>query len=194
MLEYALTFFNAYPVLFYILLVVAVILEGPITILAISLLADRLGLQYIDILFFAFLWDFWGDSLHFFVGRNFRNFVQNRKNIGRLKYLYRKMDSYNFFEKLLVIKYTPPITSIGLLYFWSSKISTYDFITRDALVCFISSIIISGLGYYFGGLFHGTKHEVLYLFWTVAIIMFCLFFWTKYIATFVTKRAEKKYN
>gem|GEM_PF-1185246 len=42
MIDYALNFYNNFTFIFYILLLVALVLEGPITILTLSLFASRL--------------------------------------------------------------------------------------------------------------------------------------------------------
>ncbi len=194
MFEYALTFFETYPFISYSLLTIAVILEWPIVILTISFISDKLGFSYFHILLFAFIWDFWGDMLYFLIGRKFRKFVLSRKKIWKIKYIYRKMENYSLFDKLIIIKYTPPITILWLLYLWLSQISIKEFVSKNSILCLMSSLIMSILWYSFWKFFISQKENLEYISLGIWISIIMIYFIIKYIRKSIRKYIKKKHK
>jgi membrane protein DedA with SNARE-associated domain len=133
MIDFALNFYNNYIIIFYILLVVAVILEWPITILILSLLSPKFWLSFLFVFFFSFLWEFFWDLLHYFIWRFFKKNIFKDKNYKLLENIEKKIEKRSLLDKLIVIKYTPPITSIWLIYMWFQKINLKKF-TKDIVL------------------------------------------------------------
>lgn len=149
MLEYAMSFYENYTIIFYSLAVVAVILEWPITVLAIStFLAPKYGISFIWIFILAFIWDFVWDLMHFYIwkfGKGIHKKLEENKKFWKV---IKKIDSYSYFDKLVVIKYTPPITSAWLIYIWASKTKVLEFIQKDWFLCILSATIVSVIWYF----------------------------------------------
>ncbi len=150
MLDFALQFYSQYQFVFFFLLIIVVILEGPITVLALSVIAPSLGLGFIAVFLFSFLWDFLWDVLHFYFWRFFRGFQSKEKNNTRILRLNSYVDKHSLIDTLILIKYTPPLTSIGLLYLWSYLKKSSRFLILDAWLVTMSSLIITSLWMYFG--------------------------------------------
>jgi len=55
MFEFALSFYNNHLLLFYLFLIIVAILEGPITILALSLVAINFEISFFEVLIFSFI-------------------------------------------------------------------------------------------------------------------------------------------
>lgn len=142
MLDYALNFYNSYTIIFYILLIIAVILEWPITILILCLLAPKFWFSFIFILIFAFLWEFLWDLMHYFIWRFFKKNIFKDKNFVFFEKIEKKLEKHSLFDKLVVIKYTPPITSIWLIYMWFQKIDIKKFIKNIFIFSVLNSILI----------------------------------------------------
>ena len=79
MFDFAISFYENYIYFFYALAVVAVILEWPITVLAISsFIAPKYWLSFWLIFALAFIWDFVWDLLHFYMWKFWKNIHKNR--------------------------------------------------------------------------------------------------------------------
>lgn len=183
MLDYAINFYNNYALIFYVILVIAVIFEWPIVILALSLLSLKLWIGFFTILVFAFIWDFFWDLLHYTIGRFFRNKVM-KKDFSLIKKIEERLKWHSLIDKLIVIKYTPPLTSLWLLYLWYTKIDFKTFVKNDVILCFFSSIFITGIWYNFWYLFkdqNDFKYLIVLLF--ISFIIFYIVFrtFTKYL-------------
>lgn len=153
MLEFALWFYQNYFFIFYLLLAIAVLLEWPIVIFTLTMLATKLGISLSMIFFLSIFGDFGGDLLHFLIGKYGRKLIKNKKkriSSGKIRKVKAKVDDYPLLEKLIIIKYTPPITSIGLLYLWSTKLSFKKFCITTLPLCLISSSLVFGVGLFFG--------------------------------------------
>lgn len=182
--------------LFYAVLIVILILEWPITILSISILAPKLWFWFPTIFILSFLWDLLWDLLFFIIWRfiwvNFFTKNESKKSkFDYIKKLEKQLKKHNFLDLLIVIKYTPPITSLGLIYLWFRNYSFKKFIWYSAsLICF-SSLIITSVWYFFWD-----KLKDSWNFWeliTYFLIAFMIFyfiikFWTKAIINYIFKK------
>jgi len=183
MLDYAIHFYNSYTILFYIFLVIAVILEWPITILALSLLSWKLWIGFFTILIFAFIWDFVWDLLHYIVWRFFKNKIL-KKDFSLVQKVENKLKWHSLIDKLIVIKYTPPITSLWLLYLWYAKTNFKQFIKAGVIISIISSIFITSIWYNFWYLFkdeNDFRYLIILLFLSFVVFYFLLRVITKYL-------------
>ena len=157
-----------YQFIFYILLVVAVVIEWPITIIALSLLAPNLWIGFIFVYIFSFLGDFIWEVAHFYFWRIFQGFKKSKDNDAKIQKLNNFIDSHQLIDTLVLIKYTPPLTSIGLLYLGSYLKKPYNFLVLDALLVATSSLIITTIWMYFWSTVHQYQHPV----YIVAILLF----------------------
>ena len=187
-INYAITFYENYKIIFYLIIFIAVILEWPITVLSLAIFAPKLGIWFPTIFLFAFLWDFLWDSLHFFVWRFVKWIVLKNKNFSKAENLFKKIENYSFFDKLIVIKYTPPITSIWLLYMWFTKIWVKEFLLKNWVLCLSSAIILSSLWIFIGEKFADNKNILIYLFIAIWAILITVYFLSKLIIKIVNKK------
>lgn len=187
-INYAITFYENYKIIFYLIIFIAVILEWPITVLSLAIFAPKLGIWFPTIFLFAFLWDFLWDSLHFFVWRFVKWIVLKNKNFSKAENLFKKIENYSFFDKLIVIKYTPPITSIWLLYMWFTKIWVKEFLLKNWVLCLSSAIILSSLWIFIGEKFADNKNILIYLFMAIWAILITVYFLSKLIIKIVNKK------
>lgn len=186
--NYAITFYENYKIIFYLIIFIAVILEWPITVLSLAIFAPKLGIWFPTIFLFAFLWDFLWDSLHFFVWRFVKWIVSKNKNFSKAEKLFKKIENYSFFDKLIVIKYTPPITSIWLLYMWFTKIWVKEFLLKNWVLCLTSAIILSSLWIFIGEKFADNENILIYLFMAIWAILITVYFLSKLIIKIVNKK------
>lgn len=189
MLEYITQFYSNYTLVFYILLVFVVIIEWPISVLWLSLIAPVLNISFFTILIFSFIWDFFWDLLHYATWRFFKTKLFQNKNYGFLEKVNSKLEKHSILNKLIVIKYTPPITSIWLLYLGFIKFDFTKFIKNDAVLCFISSIIISSIGYNFWYLFAWNQNNFEYMIIILFVSLIIIFFILKKIAYFIISKS-----
>lgn len=163
MLEYILNFYNNHIVLFYILLTFVVIIEWPITIIWLSLLSSFFNITYTTLFIYSFIGDFSWDVLHYLVWRFFRKKFYNKSKFDKLDYINEKLVNHSLIDKLIVVKFTPPITSIGLMYMWFQKINFKKFIVNDFFIVIITALIISSIWYNFWHIFIWNKNDFIYL-------------------------------
>jgi len=193
MFEYALQFYNNYMILFYLFLILAAIFEWPVTILAFSLFAVKLNVGFFEVLIFTFIGEFFGDILHYMVWRYFRIGNFRNKKLSILKKIKNKLDWYSLLSLLVVIKYTPPITSIGLLYLWRQKTNFFKFIKNISIFAIFNWLIITTIGYNFGYLFKD-KWDFMYLIIALFLSFILFYFIVKVIIKNVVKKIYKKNN
>ncbi len=173
MIDYIIHFYLNYKIIFYLLLIIWVIIEGPIIILSLCLLAPKFGFGFFEILFFAFLWDFIWDLFHFLFARFFRNKFKN-KDFWIIKNLEKKLRKHSLLDKLIIIKYTPPITSLWLLYLWFSNTSFKKYLKNSIYLSVFTSLFITFIWYNFGYLF--SKQDNFYYFIILLFLSFVLFY------------------
>lgn len=191
MFEYAISFYNEYIFLFYFLVTIAVILEWPIVILTLTLLSPKLGISFPILLFFALIWDFWWDILHFFVWKFFKKYFLEKQKFKKLEDLNKKINSFPLLDRLIIIKYTPPITSIWLIYLWVSGTKIWDFVKRDFPLCLFSSLLVLFIWYNFWEYFKNSNN-LTYFFLAVWFAIFVVIFSSKIIWNFIIKKIYNK--
>lgn len=171
MLDFALHFANNHLILFYSLVLIALLLEGPIVIFTLTTLAWLLHLPLWIIFVFAVFGDAGGDILHFLAGKYAKNLISKIPVLSKIQIknqtflaFYQKIHNYPLLEKLIIIKYTPPVTSAGLLYLWASGISFYQFLKSTLPLCLISSTIVFSIWVFFSSRTQLSNHIGLVLF------------------------------
>lgn len=192
MFDYALSFYDNHLLLFYLFLIIAVILEGPITILAFSLIAVKFKISFFEVLIFSFIWEFFWDLLHYTIWRFFIWNIFKYKNFSILKKIQKKLKNNSLFEQLLVIKYTPIITNIWLLYLWYKKTNLIVFIKTVSIFAIINGIIITSIWFNFWYLFKDTSdfsYFIVLLFLAFLLFYFLIKIISKYvIKNFINKK------
>lgn len=194
MLEFAISFYENYTIFFYILAIIAVILEWPLTVLAISsFLAPKYGISFFWIFLLAFIWDFFWDLLHFYIWRFWKNIhskIEKNKNFWKI---IQKIDNYSITDKIILIKYTPPITSIWLIYLWATKMKLKNFLKIDILFCLISSFVVSIIWYFLWKWLQNETNisKIIFIVWIWIIFTYFIF---KISFKIITKKIEDKNN
>lgn len=193
MIDFAISFYNDYLVLFYLIIIIAVILEWPIVILTLTLLSAKLEIPFFVLIILALIWDFGWDLLHFFTWKIFHKKFEKSKKFKKFENFKEKIDNFPFFEKLIVIKYTPPITSIWLIYLWLNWEKTWNFIKYDFPISTFSSFLVLFIWHNFWQYFKNTDNFT-YFFLAVWFAIFLLILSTKLIAKYILKKIYKKYE
>lgn len=144
----------------YILLFFLLLAEGPIIGFIASHLSSMGYLNIFLVFIIYFLGDLLGDILHYFIGiflsKTHNRFFKKKfvkidsllksKNVRYMDKLIEK----DLFLALLVIKLTPPISSIGLISLGIRKTNILKFIKNTAVICLMVEIPIVLLGYFTG--------------------------------------------
>lgn len=193
MIDFAISFYNDYLVLFYLIVIIAVILEWPIVILTLTLLSAKLEIPFFVLIILALIWDFWWDLLHFFAWKIFHKKFEKSKKLKKFENFKEKINNFPLFEKLIIIKYTPPITSIWLIYLWLNWEKTWNFIKYDFPLCLFSSFLVLFIWYNFSEYFKNTDN-LTYFFLAVWFSIFTLVFLSKFIIKIILKKIYKKYD
>lgn len=186
MLEYSLHFYNNYTLLFYIWVILAVIIEWPITILILSILATRINLSFFYVYAFAFFWEFLWDILHYLVWRFLKKNIVKDKEFELFEKIEKKLINHSLFDKLIVIKYTPPITSIWLLYLGFQKTNFKKFLINITVFSTFNSLIITLIWYYFWAYF-ADKNELKYIIIWIMFGFLLLYLLIKIISYYFVK-------
>ena len=212
--SYIFSFYSEHYAIFMILLLIGVVIEWPVIIFSISLLATKLGFGFWEILAISFWWDIAGDIMYFhiwkyiwykFINKNNKIKSDNSDNIEKIKndnrsegieeekvknkYLAKidkAISEKHIFETLLMIKYTPPITLIWLMYLWYKKIELKKFILWILPIIVFNSLLITSLWYFFWKYFINTDdfyHTIIYIFCGFGL----LYFITKLLPKIFTK-------
>lgn len=200
--NYIFSFHSEHYAIFIILLFIGVVIEWPLIIFSISLLATKLGFGFWEILVISFLWDITGDIMYFhiwkyiwskFIRKNKNNEIidsnEAKKQETENKYLAKidkAINENHIFETLLMIKYTPPITLLWLIYLWYKKIKLKKFVIWVLPIVVFNSLLITSLWYFFWKYFVNKDdfyHTIIYIFCGFGL----LYFITKFLPKLFTK-------
>jgi len=187
MIDYALNFYNNFTFIFYILLLVALVLEGPITILTLSLFASRLWFSFIFIYFLAFLWEFLWDLLNYSIWRFFKKNLFKNKNFIVFENIEKKIETHPLFDKIIVIKYTPFVVAIWLMYLWFQKINIKEFMKNISLLALIDSFAITFIWFHLWK-FLIAKDDFKYIIFWLMLSFLIIFFLFRIITFYFVKR------
>lgn len=191
MIDFAISFYNDYKILFYFIVLIWVIFEGPILILTLTILAPKLWINFSVLVLLAIFWDFWWDLLHFLAWKYSKKIFFKNKKLKTFNNFKEKIKDFSLFEKLLVIKYTPPITSIWLIYLGFSWEKFLNFFKNDFPICIFSSFLILFIWYYFWEYFKDNNNLVL-IFFTIWVAIFFIIFFTRIFSKFILNKIYKK--
>lgn len=187
MIDYALHFYNNYTIIFYVLLTVTVILEWPITILTLALLAPKFWFSFLLIYSFWFVWEFFWDLAHYFVWRFFEKNLLSNKKYKVFEKIEKKLENHSLFDQIIVIKYIPPITSIWLLYLGFNKTNLITFIKNIIVFAGLNSLIITFIWFNFWILIKD-KQEFEYIIIWIMISLLILYLALKLVTSFIIKK------
>lgn len=187
MIDYALSFYNNYTIIFYVLLTVTVILEWPITILTLALLAPKFWFSFLLIYSFWFIWEFFWDLAHYFVWRFFEKNLLSNKKYKVFEKIEKKLENHSLFDQIIVIKYIPPITSIWLLYLGFNKTNLITFIKNIIVFAWLNSLIITFIWFNFWILIKD-RQEFEYIIIWIMISLLILYLTLKIISSFIIKK------
>ncbi len=186
MFDYIIHLYVTHTIIFYIFLVVLVIIEWPITILTISLLAPKIGINFIEIFILAFIWDFVWDLLYYFAWKFSKNKII-KKDFKVIKKIEDKLKKKSLLDEMIIIKYTPPITSIGLFYLWYINTNLQKFLKNWFFLSTFSAVIVTSIGYNFWYLFKDNNNFLLFI--TFIFISFVVFYFLfRKLTNFIIKK------
>lgn len=191
MFDYAISFYNEYIFLFYFFVIIGVILEWPIVVLSLILVSFKLWIPFWIIFILAFIWDFWWDLLHFFIWKFFKKFFFKKNKFEIFEKTNKKIEKISLFEKLIIIKYTPPISIIWLIYLWAKETKTSDFIKNDLPLCIFTASLILLIWYNFWEYFKNIDNFWVFLF-LVWISIFFIILISKEIWKIVIKKIYER--
>lgn len=189
MIEFAISFYQDYTILFFAVLIVSVILEWPISIITLSILWPSIGIWYFKIFMISIIWEFIWDLWHYILGRYFKKNVFKEKNYKLIEKVEEKIKNHSIFEKFLIIKYTPPITSIWLIYLGFSKVNFKLFFLNVLLFSVINWVLMTFIWYNIGTYISNTKKIEYIIIWIMLTIVIS-YFWIKYIWKIIVKRIK----
>lgn len=131
------------------------VVEGPIITTA-AAFAASLGFLNIWIIFFLSLaGDLVADFLHYTIGFATRLTLIERYGhyLGLRKSRINKMEKHlknHLGKTLFLVKFTPPLTTIGLLFSGALRVPLRKFIFYSLIITLPRTIFFTALGYYFG--------------------------------------------
>jgi len=182
----------------YILIFIAMVIEGP-SITTAAAFAASLGYLNIFIIFFLSLaGDLTGDCLHYYFGRVLRKKVIDSymKNHGIKKAQINKLEKTihnNLWKSMMIIKMTPPLSTPGLLLIGASKVNFRKYLLNSLIATLPLTIFYTCLGYYFGfavknvlSYFKMGQYAVFF----IIIAMVIVFFLYKVVYKRIIKRIE----
>lgn len=200
MLDFALSFATQHIFLFYSLVLIALLLEGPIVIFTLTALSWPLQIPLWMIFILAVFGDAGGDILHFLAGKYTKNLISKIPFFTKIQIknqtflsFYKKIHNYPLLEKLIIIKYTPPITSAWLLYLGSSGLSFYRFLKNTLPLCLFSSIIVFTIWVFFSTRTNFSNHIEFVLF-SLGIGIFLLTKGLKRLWNYLVNSIKKKHQ
>lgn len=132
--------------LFYFIFLLLALIEGPIICFTVGYFSNIYEINIFAIYIIAFLGDFLGDIIHYFVGMYFNKvkFIHNR--IKKIKIEHDK----KLFKNMLILKLTPPLTSAGLLHIGYKKTNFKTFVLNAMILSIIFSFSFVSLGKFSG--------------------------------------------
>ncbi len=193
MIDYALNFYDNYTFISYILLLIAVVIEGPITILTLSLFASRLWFSFILIYFLAFLWEFLWDLLNYSIWRFFKKNIFKDKKFIIFENIEKKIENHPLFDKIVVIKYTPFVVAVWLMYLWFQKTNIKEFMKNISLLALIDSFAITFIWFHLWK-FLIDKSDFKYIMFWVMLSFLIIFFLFRTITSYFVKRIINEKN
>lgn len=200
MLDFALSFATQHTFLFYSLVLIALLLEGPIVIFTLTALSWPLQIPLWMIFILAVFGDAGGDILHFLAGKYTKNLISKIPFFTKIQIknqtflsFYKKIHNYPLLEKLIIIKYTPPITSAWLLYLGSSGLNFYRFLKSTLPLCFFSSIIVVTIWVFFSTRTSFSNHIEFVLF-SLGVGIFLLTKGLKRLWNYLVNSIKKKHQ
>ena len=178
-------FTNAIPILQahgYWVLLLATILEGPISTAAGAFAASLDILNIYLVILISFLGDLIGDSIYFFIGRYSRKPIIERYG-GRVGITPARLVSIegqlkkHFFKTLVLLKLTPLLAPPGLMLVGASKVSYKKFILSSLIIIIPTSLIFAALGFYIGAAsfqfikYYKLAREILFVIVIIVIVI-----------------------
>lgn len=139
----------------YALIFIAMVIEGPIVTTAASFAAS-LGYLNIWLIFFLSLFaDIFSDFLHYGFGYVWRRAVIERygQYVGLKKQMMKKLEKRlhnNLGKSMIVIKFTPILSTPGLMLAGALKVPIKKFMFYSFMITLPRTIFFTAAGFYFG--------------------------------------------
>lgn len=139
----------------YFIIFIAIVIEGPMVTTA-AAFAASLGYFNIYMIFLLSIFgNIVGDIIHYYLGRILRNTIIDWyiKYFKIKKPVIKKLDKKihnNLIASMVLIKSTPPLSTLGLLLIGASRVKFWKFLIISLLTVLPLSIFYTVLGFYFG--------------------------------------------
>ncbi len=182
----------------YFIILLLMILEGPLVTIAASVAAS-LGIFNLGVIFLlSLLGDLLGDLIHYTIGRFGRKMLieryekKNWMKMDKIKILEDKLSNH-FGKAMFLIKFTPVLTTPGLLLAGALKISAVKFAIYSLIITLPRTIFFTFVGFYFGlavTAFLGYFRLGQYIVPVVIVVVVIIYFGYKIIA----EKLDKKYK
>jgi len=179
----------------YLYLLILTTIEGPITSFVSAWFAAQwvLRIEYVAII--AFLWDIIWDIFLYMIWRLFGkiSFLKKFQLFSKEQsFLKRTLDKSPFLY-LLVVKFTPYLSTPSLIYAWSKKMKVRLFVIYSFVISIFVKIIYLTLGYMGSFSVKQVRH---FIDWWKQIVLYVLiwvwlFVITKWVYSYLWKRIKK---
>ncbi len=139
----------------YIVLLIIMIIEGPVTTTAAAFAASFGYFNVLIVLLLSVLGDFIGDLIYFEIGRKAREPLVEKyaTKLGIKKIFIKGLEEglrNHFIKSMTVIKFTPLLSSLGLISTGALRITRKKFIITCLFITIPRAIFFTIVGYYFG--------------------------------------------
>jgi membrane protein DedA with SNARE-associated domain len=139
----------------YLLIFIAMVIEGPMVTSAAAFAASLGYLNIFIVFFISLLGDLIGDGVYYYFGRVLRKRVIDKyiESHGIKKSQIKKLDKKihnNLWKSMMIIKMTPPLSTPGLLLVGASKVPVKRYIFTSLIATLPLTIFYTCIGYYFG--------------------------------------------
>jgi membrane protein DedA with SNARE-associated domain len=183
----------------YILMFIAMLIEGPIVTVA-AAFASALGLFNIYIVFvLSFLGDFVADVIYYLIGYYSRLAVIERfgKHFGLSEKRMHKIEALlngHAVKTLIALKLTPVLPTPGLMIVGAVRMPLKKFTKICALIIFPRTIFLVIMGYYFGAAYDMISRQLkekTFTFLIIAGIVFLIYYGFTKLLEYFSEKVEK---
>lgn len=180
----------------YLYLLVLTTVEWPITSFVSAWFAAQghLRIEYVAIV--AFLWDVIGDVILYIIGRFFGKikFLKEFSYFSKQKdFLTRMLEKSPFFY-MLIVKFTPYLSTPSLLFAWTKRMKFRFFVLYSFLISILVKMVFLTMWYLWS---ISVRQLKIFMSWRKQVVLYIfawifVFFITKFIYHYIWNHLRKK--